>query len=111
MDSRGNHQLDLPIRLQVLNISVNMGRMGELVLKSGSSRTELLTRFLDQTNTYLNDLVYLKISNNFKPTLNKFQDEFKKLKNQKISEENRLIWAERAITWADILQIRSKLLT
>lgn len=109
MNSRGNHQLDLPVRIQVLNISVNMARIGELVLKSGSLRGELITRFLDQTNTYLNDLVNLNISNSFKPTLNKFQAEFKKLKNEKISEENRLLWAEKAITWADILQIRSKL--
>lgn len=109
MNSRGNHQLDLPVRTQVLNISVNMGRMGELVLKFGNARSKLMTRFLDQTNTYLSDLVQLEISNKFQPTLGKFQDEFKKLKNEKISEENRLLWAEKAITWADILQIRSKL--
>lgn len=109
MNSRGNHQLDLPVRTQVLNISVNMARMGELVLKFGNTRTQLMTRFLDQTNTYLNDLVNLNISNSFKPTLNKFQAEFKKLKNEKISEGNKLVWAEKAITWADILQIRSKL--
>lgn len=108
-EDHGLHQRDLPIQLQILNISVNMARMGELVLKSGNARASLIDKFLDQTESYLNDLDPGNISKTFHPTLNKFNMEFKKLKSERISEKNQLLWAEKAITWADILQIRSKL--
>jgi len=103
------HQTDLPIKMQILNISVNMARMGELVLKHGESKADLINKFLLQTESYLNDLNSVNISNRFIPTLNKFNQEFKKLKNEQISK-NPEAWAERAITWADILQIRSRLI-
>lgn len=103
------HQTDLPIKTQILNISVNMARMGELVLKFGDSKSELRERFLAQTESYLNDLNLELVSKPFQPTLNRFNQEFKKLKSEQISEKNKLLWGERAITWADILQIKSKL--
>lgn len=104
------HQTDLPVKIQILNISVNMARMGELVLRYGDQKSELLGRFLDQTESYLKDLDSEVIAKSFKGTLNKFSLEFKKLKKDQISSANKMLWAERAITWADILQIRSKLI-
>lgn len=105
---RGNHQTDLPLDKQILNISVNLARMGELVLKHREGKTELIKKFLLQTEQYLNDLSSMDISDSFAPTLNRVNQEFKKLKSEPISK-NPDLWAERAITWADILQIRSKL--
>lgn len=109
MNNRGNHQLDLPIQLQILNISVNMARMGEFVLKHGTGKEQLIKAFLEQTDSYLRDLESINISKTFKPTLSKFSEEFQKLKKEKISEKNKVVWAEKVITWADILQIRSRL--
>lgn len=105
------HQSDLPVRMQILNISVNMARAGELVLKSGIANARLIKKLIDQTESYLSDLASENISKPFKPTLIRFGEEFVKLKTEDITEKNRLMWAERAITWADILQMRSKLLT
>lgn len=104
------YQSDLPIKMQILNISVNMARMGELVLKFGSSKLDLVNKFLDQTESYLEGLNSVKVSVAFKPTLTKFNEEFKKIRKQPI-EENEKLWGERAITWGDILQIRTKLLS
>lgn len=99
------HQTDLPIKIQILNISVNMARMGELVLKSGGAKSELLQKLLSQTESYLHDLRSENIPNRLSQTLKKFNQEFKRLKSQEISI-NPELWAERAITWGDILQIR-----
>lgn len=86
-----------------------MARMGELVLKFGQAKAELRERFLGQTESYLGDLESENIPASFKPTLDMFRKEFGKLRKKAISSKNQLLWAERAITWADILQIRSKL--
>lgn len=102
------HQTDLPLKMQILNISVNMARLGELVLRFGDSKHELRQKFLDQTESYLSDLNSENVSVPFSLTLNRFKKEFKKLRDQKVDTENKLLWAERAITWADILQLRSK---
>ncbi len=103
------HQTDLPLKMQILNISVNMARMGELVLKFGNGKSELIKKFLDQTQSYLDDLNPQAMSEHFRPTLTKFNSEFNKLKDERVSDANKDLWAEKAITWADILQIRSKL--
>jgi hypothetical protein len=87
-----------------------MARMGELVLKSGNSKSDLIKRFLNQTQSYLIDLDCQVISATFMPTLVRFSEEFYNLKNEKISDSNKFLWAEKAITWADILQIRSRLI-
>lgn len=104
------HQTDLPSRMQILNISVNMARMGELVLKFGEGKSDLIERFLGQTESYLGDLEPEDVTASFRPTLNIFKREFEKLRGGPASSGNQLLWAERAITWGDILQIRSKLL-
>ncbi len=64
---------------------------------------------MSQTDNYLNDLYHQNISKGFKPTLERFTKEFKDLKNLNINKENQRCWAERALTWANILQHRAKL--
>lgn len=108
-DLHSIHQTDLPLNLQVLNISVNLSRISQWVFESYELKKQLINKFLDQTESYLNDLVNQNISEEFKPTLDRFTAEFKKLKKQTINEENKLLWAEKALTWANILQHRAKL--
>lgn len=100
-------QKDLPIKLQILNISVNMARIANLVESNKSAI--LMHKFMDQTDKYLADLSEKDVSRTFIPTLRRFKQEFKRLKNQKVDEKNKDLWCERALTWADILQIRANL--
>lgn len=102
-------QIDLPLNLQILNIAVNMARISQWVFDSYDSKKELIQRFMSQTDNYLNDLYHQSISEGFKPTLERFTKEFKDLKNLNINKENKRYWAERALTWANILQHRAKL--
>lgn len=108
-DPHFSHQTDLPLDKQILNVSVNMARLSEWVADSYISHKSLIDIFIGQTENYLNDLSDQNISEGFKPTLKRFQMEFEKLKSEVEDEKNRLYWAERALTWANILQHRAKL--
>lgn len=102
-------QLDLPLNLQVLNISVNLSRLSQWVYEGYDKRPVLIDKFLDQTESFLKDLEKQDISEGFMPTLEQVKKEFDELKKQTITEENKIVWAEKALTWANILQHRAKL--
>ena len=102
-------QTDLPIDLQILNISVNLSRVSQWVFDSYDKKKELIQRFMEQTENFISDLHNQKISKYFKPTLERFENEFKDLKRLEINEENKRYWAEKTLTWANILQHRAKL--
>lgn len=104
-----SHQTDLPLDKQILNISVNMSRLSEWIADSYISHKSLIDIFIKQTESYLNDLSDQSISESFKSTLIRFQIEFEKLRSEIENEKNKLYWAERALTWANILQHRARL--
>lgn len=102
-------QVDLPLDLQVLNISVNFSRLSQWVYEGYDKRPVLIDKFLEQTENFLRDLDKQNISEGFKSTLERVKKEFGDLKKQTITEKNKLVWAEKALTWANILQHRAKL--
>ena len=104
-----SRQSDLPVDKQILNISVNMARLSEWIADSYFSHQSLIGIFIQQTENYLNDLLDQNVSDNFKPTLVRFQMEFERLKSEIKNEKEKLYWAERTLTWANILQHRAKL--
>lgn len=98
------------VQRKILDISVNMARISQWI-EDGSyqQKKKLVKIFMDQNEEFLNWLATQNISEDFKPTLERFTKEFNKIKNQKIIKKNRLEWAEKALTWANILQHRAKL--
>ncbi len=94
--------------LQVLNISVNLSRLSQWVYDGYDKRSVLIDKFLVQTENYLTDLYKQNISEDFKPTLERVNKEFAVLK-QSLTSQDKLFWAEKALTWANILQHRAKL--
>ena len=86
----------------VLNIAVNMGRLSKWAF---DGKTERIKQFISDTETYLDQLENTPQSEKFKPTFVAFKNKFKELKNSVPNE----IWAEDALTWANILQHRAKL--
>lgn len=109
MIDHSTNQTDLPLDKQVLNISVNLARIAYWTADSLGTKKQLINRFMDQTKGYLNGLDQQNISGKFIPTLQRFKKEFDNLKAEEVTEKNKLEWAERALTWANILQHRSKL--
>lgn len=93
---------------RILDISVNLARVSDWILSESKRRQVLVDQFLIETKNFLKDLSKENVSSRFLPTLELFKLEFEKLvkdRNQKDKEE----WAERALTWANILQHRSGL--
>ncbi len=109
--NRINHsisQTDLPLHVQILNISVNLARLSQWVYEGYSQRRQLIDKFLEQTTSYIDDLAKQRISKDFEPTLKRVKKEFTNLKHN-INKEDKLYWSEKALTWANILQHRAKL--
>lgn len=109
--NRINHsisQIDLPLDVQILNISVNLARLSQWVYEDYNQRSQLIDKFLEQTANYIDDLAKQRISKDFEPTLKRVKKEFTNLKRS-INKEDKLHWAEKALTWANILQHRAKL--
>lgn len=100
---------DFPIEIQIMNLAMNMARVSEWVADSSKDKSELVKKFIKETEGFLYELSTQNISKDFKPTLVGFSREFDKLKAQNITNKNRLEWSERALTWANILQSRAKL--
>lgn len=86
-----------------LNIAVNLGRLGRWVDEGKTSRVQT---FLEETESYLQQLEKINKSPNFEKTLKSFKVSFQMLKNDSKLDQN---WAEEALTWANILQHRAKL--
>lgn len=93
-------------RDKILDISVNLTRIGNWVADSYLDKKDLIKFFLDQTDEYISEVRASKVSEEFKPVFVKFDREFQKLKN---SQEFDDAWAENALTWANILAHRAKL--
>lgn len=102
-------QSELPTEVQVMNISVNLARISEWVSDDHVQRKKLIDLFLGQTDEYIQVLLKEEPSVRFKPTLDMFINTFQELKSQEITTKNRAWWAEKALTWANILQHRAKL--
>ncbi len=86
----------------ILNIAVNMGRLSKWAMEG---KTQRIRQFIYDTETYLNQLENVHKSEKFKSTYTTFKRKFEQLKNSTPNE----IWADEALTWANILTHRAKL--
>lgn len=93
---------------RILDIAVNLARVANWTADSYEKKQHLIKFFLNQTDDYLSELHESKVSKNFKPVLKMFKMEFAKLKKDDVQKDKDW-WAERALTWANILTHRAKL--
>lgn len=95
----------------VLDIAMNLNRIGNWAVDNFSVKEKRIYFFLDQTTKYIDSLNISSFSNKFKKTFDKFLDEYKLLTQEiKSSSKNKEIWGEKMMTWGNILTHRSKLL-
>ena len=87
----------------ILNIAVNLERLSRWSSEGNVKRVE---QFLAQTQNYMKVLKGLDTSVRFRKTLVNFEDDLEKLGKTKCDSPG---WAERALTWANILTHRAKL--
>lgn len=93
---------------KILDISVNLARVSDWMLFDSPSKKNLINQFLEETKTFVTSLSTSTVSSHFQPTLARFKTEFERLLKDR-NQINKDEWAERALTWANILQHRAKL--
>jgi len=99
--------MNLTNKDKILDISVNLARVSDWIFSD--TKQKRVDQFLGEISEYLQTISPNDLPLKFQSTFLKFQKEFQELlqdRNQKDIDE----WAERALTWANILQHRSKLL-
>jgi len=85
----------------VLNIAVNMGRLGRF---SSEGKITRIPQFLADTQVYLDQL--RKFNPKFRPTYDHFLIDFLRLRSTSPNADD---WSDTAFTWAAILTHRAKL--
>ncbi|MBI2327726.1 hypothetical protein HYU92_05415 [Candidatus Curtissbacteria bacterium] len=96
-------------KTQILNIAVNLNRIGNWAADGFDNRKKRIETFVDQTSDYVKEVDKSKLKNSFKKTFLTFLKNWGKLKRmEKI--QNELLWAEKMMTWGNILTHRAKLL-
>ena len=98
-------------RALILDIAMNLNRIGNWAVDSFSVKEKRIYFFLDQTTEYINSLNSSSFSDKFKKTFDKFLSEYKSLTQEaKLNSKDNEIWGEKMMTWGNILTHRSKLI-
>lgn len=92
---------------KILDISVNLARVSDWILSENKEKQKRVDQFLKETHEILSSINQSEINDSFKSTFSAFNNEFEKLLTGK-GKIKRDEWAETALTWANILQHRSK---
>ena len=100
---------NISARERIMDISLNLARIGNWTADSYDEKKNLIARFISQTDDYIKEVSDKNLNADIKNIFDKFKKEFDNLKSEKIEDSNKHWWAERALTWANILQHRAKL--
>lgn len=94
---------------QILDIAMNLNRIGNWGADDYSAKQTRITQFLEQTKAYI--LTIPHTSPKFQKTFDSFQTEFRSLYDEGIAKPSDIpLWAERMMTWGNILTHRASLL-
>lgn len=99
---------ELPLNIVVMDISQNLARIGNWTADSFDEKKNLIQRFLIQTEKYVENLSKREMPKDLATVFLRFEKEFKTFTIEKFAKDKKG-WAEKALTWANILQHRSSL--
>jgi len=95
-------------KAKILDIAMNLNRIGNWAADDYIGKRKRINSFLDQTSDYISSINSSSFNQPFKKTFDRFLLEYSKIeKNVKKGPENTLFWAEKAMTWGNILTHRS----
>jgi hypothetical protein len=94
-------------KAKILDIAMNLNRIGNWAADDYDGKKIRIEQFLNQTTQYIDTLTPSSFSDSFKTTFDAFLKEYLELKK---TPNDRLLWAEKLMTWGNILTHRSKLL-
>ncbi len=98
-------------KAKILDIAMNLNRVGNWAADGFQTKEKRILTFLNQTSEYLRSLDTVELSEPLKITFLKFLKDYKQLeKSGKEGPKDELLWAEKMMTWGNILTHRAKLL-
>ncbi|MBI3283072.1 hypothetical protein HYZ70_03290 [Candidatus Curtissbacteria bacterium] len=98
-------------KAKILDIAMNLNRMGNWAADGYSQRRERIKTFLDNTSNYIRELDSTSLPSSLVDTYNDFIKRYRTLEKEGLSGPgNPLIWAESMMTWGNILTHRANLI-
>lgn len=95
----------------ILDIAMNLNRIGNWAADDCKIKKKRINLFLNQTTRYIDSLEPSLFSPVFRKTLIKFLQEYKSLtKEWEDGLKESLFWAEKIMTWGNILTHRARLI-
>lgn len=101
-----------PKKAEILDIAMNLSRVGNWAADGYAARRKRIIQFLDQTTGKVDSLDPASFSAPFKKTFDRFLKEYRKLEREgREGPADELYWAEAMMTWGNILTHRSSQLS
>ena len=98
-------------RAKVLDIAMNLSRIGGWAADDFAKKRKRILLFLDQTTDYVGSLEPTAFPKPFRKSFEKFLEVYPKLaKTGKEGPKDPIFWAEDMMTWGNILTHRSQLI-
>jgi len=98
-------------KAKILDIAMNLNRIGNWAADDFDGKEKRIRMFLDQTNGYIESVPKSSLREPFKKTFDRFLEEYDVLKHEgEKKPTDTLAWAERLMTWGNILTHRTQLL-
>ncbi len=95
----------------ILDIAMNLNRIGNWAADDYVGKKDRIITFLSNTSGYLEDINKETFPSSFEGILSKFTGEYKTLEEEGFNgPKDTMLWAEKMMTWGNILTHRSKLL-
>ena len=102
----------LDLKNKILDIAMNLNRVGNWAADDYDQKRSRISTFLKNNSQYIDSLDLSSLPKNFKKTFRLFLKEYKILEKEGLQgPEDEIYWAERMMTWGNILTHRSKLIT
>ena len=96
----------------LLDIAMNCTRIGNWAADDYSGKKKRIDTFLHQTNEYVGQIDHSLSHEITKKTLEKFVLEFRQLQQEaKSTPHDTLFWAEKMMTWGNILTHRASFIS
>ena len=95
-------------RTKILNISSNLRRIAQWAYEyPNKTRVQNIERFLDDTESFIEEINSEQVPPNIATRYQKFLKEFPRLKERwetaRVNHIRRLVWAEEILTWSNLL--------
>lgn len=96
----------------ILDIAMNLNRIGNWAADDFDGKEKRIKLFLNQTDQYIKSVPKASLNQPFKKTFERFSKEYGKLGHEgKGKPTDVLVWAEKLMTWGNILTHRVQLLS